>query len=151
MCAANDRRLGTTAAATGCTCNQRCGETHSVGGPFMRKGLVSLFAVSAIAFAACQGASSPSTSGAAPSTASGSQAATASGGSPAASGGEAKIDLFGTKYKPDDGTDGGQIIFADWQEATQYNPFYVGQVSEANVAAAVWASTALATNDYKWM
>jgi peptide/nickel transport system substrate-binding protein len=113
----------------------------------MRKGLVSLFAVSAIAFAACGGSASPS-----PSTpvASGPAASGPAASGPAASGPAEKVDVFGTKYAPEDGPDGGQIIFADWQEATQYNPFYVGQVSEANVAAAVWASTVVATNDYKW-
>ena len=60
------------------------------------------------------------------------------------------IDLFGTAYAPADGTDGGTIIIGDWQEANQFNPFYVGQVTEANVASAVWATLFVLTNDYKY-
>ena len=116
----------------------------------MRKRLMSLLAVSAIAFAACGGSSSPSPSSPAASSNPGASQPATSAAAPSASTAP-KVDLFGTQYKPDEGVDGGQIIFADWQEATQYNPFYVGQVSEANVAAAVWASTVVATNDYKWM
>ena len=58
--------------------------------------------------------------------------------------------LFGTTYAPADGTDGGTIIVGDWQEATQFNPFYLGQVTEANVASAAWASLVVLTNDYKY-
>ena len=32
------------------------------------------------------------------------------------------------------GADGGQAIIGDWQEATQFNPYYLTQVTEANVA-----------------
>ena len=50
------------------------------------------------------------------------------------------IDLFTTGYAPADGQDGGTAIIGDWQEATQFNPFYLTQVTEANVAAATWAT-----------
>ena len=45
-----------------------------------------------------------------------------------------------TTYAPEEGTDGGSIIIGDWQEANQFNPYYLGQVTEANVASAAWAS-----------
>ena len=57
-----------------------------------------------------------------------------SGESPSAPTGE--IDLFNTDYAPADGADGGTAIVGDWQEATQFNPYYLTQVTEANVASA---------------
>ena len=51
---------------------------------------------------------------------------------------EAPVDLFGTVYNPEPGTPGGALIIGDWQEATQFNPYYLGQVTEANVAASVF-------------
>ena len=49
------------------------------------------------------------------------------------------------------GTDGGQIIIGDWQEANQFNPYYLGQVTEANVASAVWSSVITLSDDYRYM
>ena len=46
-------------------------------------------------------------------------------------------DLFSTAYAPADGADGGSLIIGDWQEANQFNPYYLNQ-TEANVASAVW-------------
>ena len=67
---------------------------------------------------------------------------------PAAAG---PIDLFGTAYAPADGTDGGTVIIGDWQEATQFNPYYLSQVTEANVASAAWATARCTfTDDYKY-
>ena len=60
------------------------------------------------------------------------------------------IDLFTTSYAPADGQDGGTAIIGDWQEATQFNPFYLTQVTEANVAAATWATLVILTQDYKY-
>ncbi|MBA2721219.1 MAG: hypothetical protein H0U52_18550 [Chloroflexi bacterium] len=120
----------------------------------MRKRLIGLFASTMIVFAACQGAASPSPSGA-PSTGPATSAATsadpgASASGPAPSASEAPIDLTNTAYAPEAGTDGGSIIIGDWQEANQFNPFYAGQVTEANVASAAWASLVLLTHDYKY-
>src|SRR3954469_16195593 len=56
----------------------------------------------------------------------------------------------GTAYKPEAGKTGGQLLFGDWQEANQFNPYYVGQQTEANVASAVWASLVVFTNDNKF-
>jgi peptide/nickel transport system substrate-binding protein len=101
-------------------------------------------------FAACQGAattapSGPAATGAAPSTAGGSEA-------PSGSTAAGTPDLFGTTYKTDrkPGASGGQVIFADWQEATEFNPYYQGQVTEANVLAATQGALVAVTNDFKY-
>jgi peptide/nickel transport system substrate-binding protein len=113
----------------------------------MRKRLVGLFAGTMIVFAACGTAASPSPS-ASSSTATSAPASTEPSGG--ASPSSAEIDLTTTTYKPEDGTDGGTIIIGDWQEANQFNPYYVGQVTEANVASAAWASLVVTTSDYKY-
>jgi peptide/nickel transport system substrate-binding protein len=59
-------------------------------------------------------------------------------------------DLFGTAYVPEEGRAGGQILIGDANEANTFNPFYVGVVSEANVASAVWATLVVVTHDYKY-
>ena len=105
----------------------------------------SLPLLAAIMLAACQGATTATQ--APPSTAPVATPPASAGGGSAAPG---KIDLFNTAYKPDAGTDGGQIIIGDWQEANQFNPFYAGQVTEANVASAVWATLVVFTHDYKY-
>jgi peptide/nickel transport system substrate-binding protein len=102
--------------------------------------------VAAIVLAACQGAVPASQSPA--STGPGSSVTPP--GSPGASVDAGEIKLFDTAYAPEDGTDGGQIIIGDWQEANQFNPFYAGQVTEANVASAVWATLVVFTYDYKY-
>ena len=45
---------------------------------------------------------------------------------------------------------GGTVIIGDWQEATQFNPYYVRQVTEANVASLAWDSLLTITNDYQY-
>ena len=105
----------------------------------------SLPLLAAIMLAACQG--TPTATQAPPSTTPvATPPASAGGGSAPPS----KIELFNTAYKPEAGTDGGQIIIGDWQEANQFNPFYAGQVTEANVASAVWATLVVFTHDYKY-
>jgi peptide/nickel transport system substrate-binding protein len=113
----------------------------------MRKRFVGLFASTMIVFAACQGAASPPPSSQV-TTPPASTGTTPSG--PAASPSSDVPDLTHTAYKPEDGTDGGQVIIGDWQEANQFNPFYLSQVTEANVASAVWSSLVVLTNDYKY-
>ena len=118
----------------------------------MLKRFIGLFASTAIVFAACQpAASSPTASTAAPSapaasTPAGSEAA------PSASANAAAPDLFGTKYKDTrkPGTTGGQIIFADWQEATEFNQYYQAQVTEANLTSATQGGLVTSTNDFKY-
>ena len=102
----------------------------------MRK-LVGLFAGAAILVAACGGTS---TTTPAPSTAP-AESQPADSASPSQSAAaEGPVDLFGTSYAPEEGTSGGTVIIGDWQEATQFNPYYLGQVTEANVASLVWHS-----------
>ena len=112
----------------------------------MQKRLVGLLASTVVVFAACGTAASPSPS--ASTAASGPPASSAS--TEPASPSEAAIDLTNTAYKPDEGTDGGSIIIGDWQEANLFNPYYVGQVTEANVASAAWASLVVLTHDYRY-
>mgnify|MGYP003694717187 CR=1 FL=1 len=46
-----------------------------------------------------------------------------------------------TTYKPDDGADGGTLIIGDWQEANQFNPFYLSQQSPRPTSpSATWAT-----------
>jgi peptide/nickel transport system substrate-binding protein len=118
----------------------------------MQKRFIGLFASTMIVFAACQGAASSS-----PSAPAGSEAAPSapggSGATPSGSGAAAGApDLFGTKYKDSrqPGTTGGQVIFADWQEATEFNVYYQGQVTEANLSAATQAGLVTTTNDFKY-
>jgi peptide/nickel transport system substrate-binding protein len=118
----------------------------------MQKRFVGLFASTMIVFAACQGAASPSPSTPVASTPAESPAGS---GGPAASASGAAAgapDLFGTKYKDTRvaGTTGGQVIFADWQEATEFNFYYQGQVTEANLSAATQGGLVTVTDDFKY-
>jgi len=117
----------------------------------MLKRFLGLLASTAIVFAACQpAASSPTASTTAPSA----PAASAPAGSEAApsASGAATPDLFGTKYKDSrkPGTTGGQVIFADWQEATEFNQYYQAQVTEANLTSATQGGLVTSTNDFKY-
>jgi peptide/nickel transport system substrate-binding protein len=111
----------------------------------MRK-LVGLFAGAAILVAACGGTSTtPAPATTAPVE---SQPAESAGTPPPA---ETPVDLFGTTYSPEAGTPGGTLIIGDWQEATQFNPFYLGQVTEANVASLVWHTLLTISHDFKYV
>ena len=98
----------------------------------MRKRLAGALASAMFVFAACQGAATPAPStapapsAAAPSTAGGESAAPSGSGATAGS-----VDLFGTKYadKRTAAPTGGKLIYADWQEATEFN-FYYQESSE---------------------
>ena len=64
-------------------------------------------------------------------------------------------NLFNTTYPerfvaPADGQTGGTAIFADWQEATLFNPYYFNQVTEANVTTATQAGLITSTDDFKY-
>jgi peptide/nickel transport system substrate-binding protein len=113
----------------------------------MRKRLVGLLAGAVVVFAACGTAASPSPSASAPAA---SQPAGSEAPAASASAGGGEIDLTGTDYAPEEGTDGGQIIIGDWQEANQFNPYYASQVTEANVASATWATLTVLTHDYRY-
>ncbi len=111
----------------------------------MRKRLVGLLASTVVVFAACGTAASPS-----PSASSSASAPAASSSAEPVSPSPEVIDLTNTAYEPEAGTDGGTIIIGDWQEANQFNPFYLGQVTEANVASAAWATLVVFTHDYRY-
>ena len=119
----------------------------------MRKRLAGALASAMFVFAACQGAATPAPStapapsAAAPSTAGGESAAPSGSGATAGT-----PDLFGTKYK-DKRTaapTGGKLIYADWQEATEFNYYYQAQVTEANLSSATQGGLITVTDDFKY-
>jgi peptide/nickel transport system substrate-binding protein len=112
----------------------------------MRHRLATMLGVAAIVVAACGTSTASAPAGSAGTTASAPPATQA----PPPSVANTEDELFGTKYKPDAGTDGGTLIMGDWQEANQFNPYYLGQQTEANVASAVWSTLVVFTNDYKY-
>jgi len=113
----------------------------------MRK-LVGLFAGAAILVAACGGTSTTPS----PSTPAASTPAQSTAPSVAPSPSAATVDLFGSTYAPDAATKtGGTVIIGDWQEATQFNPYYLGQVTEANVASLVWHSLLTISSDFRYI
>jgi peptide/nickel transport system substrate-binding protein len=61
-------------------------------------------------------------------------------------------DLFGTTYpsRVKQGTPGGQVIIADWQEANLFNPYYQGQVTEADLASTYVSGFVTTTDDFRY-
>jgi peptide/nickel transport system substrate-binding protein len=114
----------------------------------MRKGLVGLLATTAIVFAACQGAATPSPSPSA--AASPSEAATSPSPSPAATPVDYESLLFNYSYNPTPGTPGGTIIISDWQAANQLNYYYSNAFANSEVLAATMRSLATVSNDGHW-
>ena len=108
----------------------------------MRKPLVALLATTAIVFAACGGATTPSPS------ATGTPAPPTEAPSPTPEIVRLDDSTYGDRVE--EGTDGGQIIIGDWQEANIFNPFYLGQVTEANVASTTWATLIVLTDDLRY-
>jgi peptide/nickel transport system substrate-binding protein len=112
-----------------------------------RRGLALLASLLFVAAACTPVATSPSpTGGASPTGAETSPPAespspTDEGGAPA---------LFGTEYSPTEGTPGGTLILGDWQEATLWQPFYQGQVTEANVSGTTFIGLVTSTHDFKY-
>jgi len=113
----------------------------------MRKRLVGLLAGAVVVLAACGTASSPSAAAPASSTAS---QPPASAGAPASAAASEGIDLTGTTYKPEDGTDGGSLIIGDWQEANNFQPYYESNQTEANVVSATFATLVVFTQDLRY-
>jgi peptide/nickel transport system substrate-binding protein len=107
----------------------------------MHKRLLGLLATSVIVFAACgTGATNaPPASGPAATQA------------PPATPTPEVVLLDNSKYAPVDGKSGGTVIFSDWQEALNFNPFYTTGVTEVNVGSAVFAGLVVGTNDYKYL
>ena len=107
----------------------------------MRKRLFAMLATAAIAVAACGGTTST-----APSTAPSTEPTVAPTPTPEI----VRLDDSTYATRVEEGVDGGQIIIGDWQEADEFNPYYVGQVTEANVASAAWASLVTLTDDLRY-
>ena len=63
----------------------------------------------------------------------------------------AAVDLFDTTYAPGAGPVGGAVVIGDWQEATQFNPYYLAQGTEANVASLVWHSLLTISSNFKYI
>ncbi|HEX5828881.1 MAG TPA: peptide ABC transporter substrate-binding protein, partial [Candidatus Limnocylindrales bacterium] len=122
--------------------------TTSSGGS--RRRLLAGVGAATLIAAACGGSTPTTDPGdtAAPAT---TAPAASDGASPSASApGTGEIDLFTTGYAPEEGAAGGTAIVGDWQEATQFNPYYLTQVTEANVASAAWSTLVTLTHDYKY-
>jgi peptide/nickel transport system substrate-binding protein len=107
----------------------------------MRKRLFAMLATAAIAVTACGGTTSQPPSA---------PASTEPTLAPTPTPEIVRLDDSDYKDKVEEGVDGGTIIIGDWQEANQFNPFYVGQVTEANVASAAWANLYTLTYDLRY-
>ena len=107
----------------------------------MRKPLMALLATTAIVFAACGGAASQ-----APAETTAPVVTAAPTPTPET------VDLTNSTYstRVEAGTDGGQMIIGDWQEANQFNPYYSSQVTEANVLSATMSSVITLTDDFRY-
>ena len=112
----------------------------------MRKRLFGLLASTAIVFAACQGAASPSPS------ASESAAPPPSESAAPTESAAAVVDLFTSTYptRRVQGVKGGTVIIGDWQEANLWNPYYQGQVIEANIGTATFRGFVTTTDDFRY-
>jgi len=118
-----------------------------------------LLAAAALLVSACGASATPAPSAApasaapasaAPASAAPASAAPASAApSPSAAPG---TDLFASTYttRRTAGTPGGTIIIGDWQEANLWNPYYQGQVIEADISAAVFRGLVTSTDDFKY-
>ncbi|HYN69134.1 MAG TPA: ABC transporter substrate-binding protein, partial [Candidatus Eisenbacteria bacterium] len=60
------------------------------------------------------------------------------------------VDLVDTTYSPEVGATGGGLVVGDWQEANEFNPYYLRLATEANVASAAWASLVTLTSNHRY-
>jgi peptide/nickel transport system substrate-binding protein len=117
----------------------------------MRKRLAGMFASAMFVFAACGGSASPSPTASTPAASTPAASAGESGAAPSASGGAP--DITSTTYptrRTAGAPTGGKLIYADWQEATEFNFYYQGQVTEANLSAATQGGLLTVTDDFKY-
>lgn len=74
--------------------------------------------------------------------------------SPGASpGGEpTEIDelLYGSAYAPEEGTPGGDVVIADWQQVDELNPYYSNAFVNSQVIASTMRGLYTVSNDLKW-
>jgi peptide/nickel transport system substrate-binding protein len=130
----------------------------------MNRRFVTLLSVVAIVAGACGSAATPAPTAApptaAPATAAPATAAPATAAPATAAPTAAPtatpaptVNLFGSTYatRKVAGARGGSVIIADWQEANLWQPFYSGQVIEANINTAVWRSFVTTTDDFQYM
>jgi peptide/nickel transport system substrate-binding protein len=110
----------------------------------MRKRLFGLLATTAIVFAACQGAASPSPSEPGAST---EPSAAPASPSPEPTPIDYEALLFGYEYEPTAGTPGGKVIISDWQAANQLNPWYSNAFANTQVYASTMRGLWLVTSD----
>ena len=110
----------------------------------MRKRLFGLLASTAIVFAACGGATSPSpsspgTTGAPPSE-------------PTVTEPPASVEdlLFKYVYEPEEGQAGGSVVIGEWQAVANLNNFYDNSFTTSQVLAATMRGLWVTTSDGHW-
>ncbi|HET8786782.1 MAG TPA: ABC transporter substrate-binding protein [Candidatus Limnocylindrales bacterium] len=103
----------------------------------MRKPFLGLLASTAIVFAACQGATSPSPSAAPASSAPASSAPASSAPASESPSGSQDINqiLYGANYQPQQGTPGGKVIIGEWQAPNQLNYYFSNAFANSEVLA----------------
>ncbi len=115
----------------------------------MRKGLFGLLASTAIVFAACQGAASPSPSAAASTGASPSAPA-----SPSAAPSPTPVDydqlLYAINYKPTTGKAGGSVVIGEWQAPNQLNYYFSNAFANSEVLAITTRALLNVSSDGHW-
>jgi peptide/nickel transport system substrate-binding protein len=116
----------------------------------MRKRLFGLLATTAVVFAACQGATSPSPSGAASPSGGAASPSTAPSPSPEPTPIDYEALLFSYEYEPEAGTPGGNVIISDWQAANQLHPAYSNAFANTQVYAATMRTLFIVTSDGHW-
>jgi len=60
-------------------------------------------------------------------------------------------DLQSTYVPGPVGHTGGTVIIGNWQEANQFNPYYIGSQTEANVASLTWHSLLTIGADFRYV
>ncbi len=124
----------------------------------MHKRLITAVGIVVLVAAACQGASTTPAPTTAPTAAPATQAPATAAPTEAPSAtvapteAPAQPNLFDSTYpsRRAQGTAGGTVIYGDWQEANLFNPYYQGQVIEANITSAVFRGLVTSTDDFKY-
>ncbi len=123
----------------------------------MRKPFLGLLASTAIVFAACQGASSPSPSSApassAPPASASAPAASASAAPSASGGGTTDVNqlLYGANYNPSQGQPGGKVVVGEWQAPNQMNYYFSNAFANTEVLAMTFRAGLVVSNDGHYM
>lgn len=120
----------------------------------MQKRLFGLLAIVMLIMAACGGQTQSQSASAAASeeeSTPASESAEASA-SASASGEATDIDslLYGSDYAPEEGTPGGDVVIADWQQVDELNPYYSNAFVNSQVIASTMRGLYTVSNDLKW-